>query len=106
MTRTILAGAGFVALVTGAAWAEGGDTLRGKAYSQAMCSSCHAIGLTGASANVDAKPFRDIDLAGKSGAEFAKWLNTGHPPFRAPVISDAQGEDIKALMTSLQAGKQ
>lgn len=87
-------------------WAEGsGDTLRGQAYTNAMCQSCHSVKADTASNNPAAPPFRSIKFDFKTGEEFATFLNTKHPVMPAPIINAKQGEDMMAYIATLQPGK-
>jgi mono/diheme cytochrome c family protein len=99
----LLVGAG-MAILTAPAMAEGsGDTLRGKAYAQGMCSSCHAVAADLAnSPNPTATPFSDISWEFASAGSLAAYLNTKHPPFPISLVSERQAEDILAYVTTLR----
>jgi hypothetical protein len=86
------------------AWAEeGGDAFRGKAYAEAICSSCHDISPQGVrSSNPAAKPFVSIDSKYASGEDLATWLNTKHPSIPNQLIKPVQGDDILAFIASLK----
>jgi hypothetical protein len=97
--------AALLAVCIAPAWAEGGDRLRGQAYTTAMCSTCHAVSADGASANPAAPPFRNVTLTFKSGEEFATYLNTKHPVMQTPPIHAQQADDMAMFITSLKAPK-
>jgi len=95
-----------IATACAPAFAEAeGDLLRGKAYSQAMCSSCHSIAPQGASTSPAAKPFRNVDLGQQTAEDFAHWLNTAHPPIPSVLIKPAQAADIATFIGALKSGK-
>lgn len=86
------------------ALAEGsGDALRGKAYAQAMCSSCHSVEKDGAaSPNPSAKPFATISWDFPTSGSLAGFLNTRHPPFPISMVSDRQANDILSYVAALR----
>ena len=86
------------------ALAEGsGDALRGKAYAQAMCSSCHSLEKDGAnSPNPSAKPFATIAWDFPTSGSLASFLNTRHPPFPISLVSDRQADDILSYVAAFR----
>jgi mono/diheme cytochrome c family protein len=86
------------------ALAEGsGDALRGKAYAQGMCSSCHSVEKDGgASANPSAKPFATISWDFPTSGSLATFLNTKHPPFPISLVNDRQAEDIFSYVAAFR----
>jgi mono/diheme cytochrome c family protein len=105
MLKNALGAAALLAVVVAPAWAESADAFRGQAYVNGMCSSCHAVGADGASANAVAPAFRTITLAFKSGDEFATYLNTKHPVMQTPPIHAQQADDMALYIASLKAAK-
>jgi mono/diheme cytochrome c family protein len=99
----VLACLGF-GVIAAPALAEGsGDAMRGKAYAQGMCSSCHSVEKDGAaSPNPSAKPFAAISWEFPTSASFASFLNTKHPPFPISLVNDRQAEDILSYVASLR----
>jgi mono/diheme cytochrome c family protein len=86
-------------------WAGEGSAERGGAYSSAMCASCHSVTAdAAASPNPAAKPFRAITVTDPSGAELAKWFNTGHPN-TGRTLKDTQAEDIALYILGLKSTK-
>jgi len=82
------------------------DVSRGEALVRANCSTCHAIGLTGASPHPEAPPFRmlsrryPIDSLAEALAE---GISTGHPDMPEFVASPDQIDAIIAYIGSLQS---
>jgi mono/diheme cytochrome c family protein len=100
--KSILSAA-IIAVIAPAAWSEGaGDVVRGHAYSQMLCASCHAIDATSASTNLAAPPFRSLKLDFKTGAEFATFLNTQHPSITGPLVTEHQADDITTFVATLK----
>ena len=105
MLKITLSVAALLAAAVAPAWAEGADAFRGQAYVNGMCSSCHAVGADGVSANPAAPAFRTIALAFKSGDDFATYLNTKHPVMQTPPIHAQQADDMALYMASLKTAK-
>lgn len=93
------------AMASAPAGAEGPpDAFRGKAYSQAICASCHSISAENPnSPNSAAKPFATMAIAHPTAEAFATWLNTKHPSLPNNLIKPAQADDIMVYVASLKA---
>ncbi len=78
----------------------------GKNIAETNCSSCHAIGATGASARKEAPPFRTLgqkyDLENLQEA-LAEGIAVGHPEMPQFEFSPEQGDALIAYLKSLQA---
>lgn len=80
------------------------DALRGQAYSQAICASCHSVAAENLnSPNPAAKPFAKIAIAYPTAEAFAKWLNTEHPLVPNNLIKPAQADDIMLYIASMKS---
>jgi cytochrome c len=78
-------------------------TERGQEIAQQNCSSCHAIGVTGASPAPEAPPFRTLSAHYRVNAleeALAEGISVGHPAM--PQFEFAP-EDVNALVAYLQA---
>lgn len=85
---------------------EQADVARGRAFAEKNCSSCHAVGETGASPYAPAPPLRTIhtkyDVEGLAEA-FAEGISVGHkgekqmPEF---VLTPAEIDDLLAYLDS------
>lgn len=80
---------------------------RGRAFAEANCATCHAIGLTGESPYGPAPPFRAInakyDVEGLAEA-FAEGIEVGHRGARempAFELAPAEIDDLIAYLKSL-----
>ncbi len=76
----------------------------GRRYAQAYCSGCHAVGMTGASPNPEAPPFRVVvkryppdDLA----ETFNEGIVVGHPKMPPFVFSPERAGDLIAYLKTL-----
>lgn len=88
--------------------AEPGDATRGRVMAEENCSSCHAVGSTGASPYAPAPPFRTLhekyDVEGLAEA-FAEGILVGHkgeqqmPEF---VMTPDQIDDMLAYLKTLE----
>jgi hypothetical protein len=104
-TRNAIVAVLFVG-AAGPVWAEAsGDVLRGQAYTNAMCGSCHSLTADTASTNPAAPPFRSAKLDFKTGEEFATFLNTKHPVMPTPIINAKQAGDMMTYIATLQPEK-
>lgn len=97
--------AGFLVGAAPVVLAQGGDPERGRAFAEANCTSCHAVGRTGSSPLVTAPPFRllhkryPIEQLAESLAE---GITTGHaamPEFR---LDPSQIEDFLSYLKTLE----
>jgi mono/diheme cytochrome c family protein len=90
-----------------APYPEPGDIAKGRAFAEAHCSRCHAIGPTGTSPYAPAPPFRTLhlkyDVEGLAEA-FAEGILVGHkgekqmPEF---VMTPDEIDDLLAYLKSL-----
>lgn len=98
---TALAGA---FLLTAAAQAQTPQIERGRAFAQANCARCHAIGRTGDSPLLKAPPFRTLHrrYPVESIAEaFAEGIKVAHPMPQFQ-LEPGQIEDLIAYLKSLE----
>jgi mono/diheme cytochrome c family protein len=79
--------------------------LRGRAFAQANCARCHAIGRSGKSPLPKAPPFRTLherypveDLT----ESLAEGIRTGHPAMPEFVLNKDQIRDLIAYLKSLE----
>lgn len=87
---------------------EPGDVAKGRAFVEAHCSGCHAVGPTGTSPYAPAPPFRTLheryDVEGLAEA-FAEGILVGHkgekqmPEF---VMTPEEIDDLLAYLKSLE----
>ncbi|MEM1047472.1 MAG: cytochrome c [Pseudomonadota bacterium] len=92
---------GLVVFGAGSADASPSD---GKAFAEANCARCHAIGRVGESPLAEAPPFRDLHTRYpiESLAEaFAEGIVTGHPEMPEFELDARQIDAILAYMKSL-----
>ena len=78
---------------------------RGKAYAQAHCARCHAIGRSGRSAFEPAPPFRSLHLrypVETLGEALAEGINTGHPAMPEFVLDPDQIHDLLSYRKTLE----
>jgi cytochrome c len=78
---------------------------RGRAFAQANCARCHAIGPSGESPLPKAPPFRTLherypveDLM----ESFAEGIRTGHPAMPEFVLNEYQIRDLISYLKSLE----
>jgi mono/diheme cytochrome c family protein len=94
-----------LALMTSPAAAETGRVAAGRAFVEANCAACHAVGRTGASRVPEAPAFRDLHRrypVAQLEEAFAEGIETGHtgmPPFR---LEPRQIADVIAYLQSLE----
>jgi mono/diheme cytochrome c family protein len=104
MRKVVLVACFGFGAIAAPALAEGsGNALRGKAYAQSMCSSCHSVEKDGAaSPNPSAKPFATISWDFSTSESLASFLNTRHPPFPISLVSERQAEDILSYVAAFR----
>lgn len=82
-----------------------GSIARGKSLVEANCTSCHAVGPTGASPVAEAPPFRTLSqrypLSDLEEA-LAEGILVGHPMMPEFKLQPAQIDDLIAYLTSIQ----
>ena len=91
-----------------APYPEPGDPAAGRAFAQENCSTCHAVGETGASPYAPAPPLRTLhekyDVEGLAEA-FAEGILVGHKgPKKMPefVLSPQEIDDLLAYLKSFE----
>lgn len=92
---------GLIALGTGSAVAGPAD---GKAFAEANCARCHAIGRDDESALAEAPAFRDLHARYPIEAlaeAFAEGIVTGHPDMPEFELDAGQIDDILSYLKSL-----
>lgn len=94
--------------VAAAASENSGDAETGRAFAEAHCSSCHAVGETGASPYAPAPPLRTLhkkyDVEGLAEA-FAEGILVGHKgPAQMPefVLTPEEIDDLIAYLKSFE----
>jgi cytochrome c len=108
LTATVVAGLG-LAVVCGAAPGARADTQaeeveKGRAFVQANCARCHAIGLDDASPHAKAPPFRIVveRYPSENLAEaLAEGIVSGHPDMPVFVLKPEEIEAFLAYLDSL-----
>lgn len=103
MTRLLLA----LCLTSLAAPAAGqtGQIERGRAFAEANCASCHAIGRTGASRLAVAPPFRTLHRrypVEQLAEALAEGITTGHDAMPEFQLTPAQVDDFLAYLRTVQ----
>jgi mono/diheme cytochrome c family protein len=76
----------------------------GRAYVEAHCSSCHAVGDLGASPNPQAPPFRLVVTRyppGDLAEAFSEGIVVGHPKMPPFVMSAEEADDVIAYLKTL-----
>lgn len=93
---------------TATASEEPGDAVAGRAFAEARCSGCHAVGETGASPYAPAPPLRTLhqkyDVEGLAEA-FAEGILVGHKgPAQMPefVLTPEEIDDLIAYLKSFE----
>ena len=79
---------------------------RGALFAQANCSSCHALGPTGASPSPAAPPLREISRhypVEQLGEAFAEGFVSTHSAMPEFVLDAGQNRDLLAYLASIQA---
>lgn len=94
--------------IAAAASEEPGDAEAGRAFAEARCSSCHAVGETGASPYAPAPPLRTLhqkyNVEGLAEA-FAEGILVGHKgPAQMPefVLTPEEIDDLIAYLKSFE----
>jgi cytochrome c len=94
-----------LALLLGSALAEGQDVDRGRAFAQAHCARCHAIGLTGRSPFRPAPPFRTLHQRYRVETleeSLAEGIVTGHPAMPEFRLDPNEIADFIAFLKGLE----
>jgi mono/diheme cytochrome c family protein len=103
--RVCSAAAVLVLLACGAALADG-DAQKGRvAFTQHGCWQCHDFAGEGSVATSNGKVIARTQLPLDAFMSFVRTTNGQMPPYRAPVLSDADLGDIYAYLQSLPAPK-
>ena len=103
--RVCSAAAVVVLLACGAALADG-DAQKGKvAFTQHGCWQCHDFAGEGSVATSNGKVIARTQLPLDAFMSFVRTTNGQMPPYREPVLSDAELGDIYAYLQSLPAPK-
>ncbi|WP_291535294.1 cytochrome c [Brevundimonas sp.] len=79
---------------------------RGRAFAQAQCSACHAIGPEGTSPLSQAPPLRDLSQrypVEELGEAFAEGFSTAHTTMPEFVLDAADNRDLIAYLASIQS---
>lgn len=79
--------------------------LPGRAFAEASCSGCHAVGRYGSSSNPNAPPFAAIaNQEGLTAETLTVWLQGAHnyPSEMNFYLNDRQVNDLVAYMLSLR----
>lgn len=100
-----LAGAVLFLLAGQAAASAAASVERGRAFAQANCSRCHAIGPTGDSPMAEAPPFRTLheNYPVETLAEsLAEGIASGHPAMPEFVLTVPQIDDFIDYLKSLE----
>jgi mono/diheme cytochrome c family protein len=103
--RVCSAAAVIVVMACGAALADG-DAQKGRvAFNQHGCWQCHDFNGQGSVATSNDKVIARTQLPLDAFVSFVRTTNGPMPPYRAPVLSDAELGDIYAYLQSLPAPK-
>jgi mono/diheme cytochrome c family protein len=103
--RVSSAAAVVVLVACGAALADG-DAQKGRvAFTQHGCWQCHDFAGEGSVATSNGKVIARTQLPLDAFMSFVRTTNGQMPPYRAPVLSDADLGDIYAYLQSLPAPK-
>ena len=101
----VSAAAAVLVMVCGAALADG-DAQKGKvAFTQHGCWQCHDFAGEGSVATSNGKVIARTQLPLDAFMSFVRTTNGQMPPYRAPVLSDADLGDIYAYLQSLPEPK-
>jgi mono/diheme cytochrome c family protein len=87
------------------ATAQTGQPGRGRAFAEANCASCHAIGPTGTSRLAAAPPFRTLHQrypVDQLAEALAEGITTGHDAMPEFELTPAQIDDFLAYLRTLQ----
>lgn len=93
--------AGFVSLAS----AQDGRAERGRAFAEANCARCHAIGPAGASRMPEAPPFRTLHRrypVEQLAEALAEGITTGHPAMPEFELNPLQINDLLAYLRTLE----
>lgn len=84
---------------------ESGDAIRGFAFAQRNCATCHAITAGDAwSPNPLAPSFQTVaDTPGMSGRAVNVWLASEHPSMPHLIVAPEDGDDVWAYMQTLRS---
>ncbi len=85
--------------------AQTGQPERGRAFAEANCASCHAVGRTGASRLAAAPPFRTLHQRypiEQLAEALAEGITTGHDAMPEFELTPAQIDDFLAYLRTLQ----
>jgi len=99
---TFLAGLMLALASALAPWAGAGELERGRNLAQDMCSTCHAIGGEGESANAEAPPFRVIAerySVWNLQEALAEGILVGHPDMPQFTL---EPDEINALLSYME----
>ena len=98
--------AAVVVLMAGGAALADGDAQKGRvAFTQNGCWQCHDFNGQGSVATSNGKVIARTQLPLDAFVSFVRTTNGPMPPYRAPVLSDAELGDIYAYLQSLPAPK-
>lgn len=89
----------------GEARSDGARVERGRAFVEAQCASCHAVGPTGASPFAAAPPFRTLhERYAVTDLEeaLAEGITVGHPAMPEFQLEPEQIRDVVAYLQSLE----
>jgi mono/diheme cytochrome c family protein len=101
----VSAAAAVLVMACGAALADG-DAQKGKvAFTQHGCWQCHDFAGEGSVATSNGKVIARTQLPLDAFMSFVRTTNGQMPPYRAPVLSDADLGDIYAYLQSLPEPK-
>ncbi len=103
---TVVALVALAACVSGPGSALAADAAKGKAaFIQHGCWQCHDFNGQGSIATSNGKVIARTQLPLDAFISFVRTTNGQMPPFRPPIISDAELTDIYAYLESLPAPK-
>ena len=84
---------------------ENGDPVRGRAYAQDHCASCHAVGAGPAeeSPSLDAPTFREVaNTSGFTRMALGAWLRSTHRQMPDFIIESDHIDDIYVYLETLR----
>jgi cytochrome c len=94
-----------ILVAAAAASAQDGRPQAGRAFAEANCARCHAIGATGSSALAAAPAFRDLHRrypVDQLAEALAEGIGTGHAAMPEFQLAPAQIADFLAYLKTLQ----
>lgn len=103
--RAIVLGAAVAPAVTPAA-ADESEITTGRAFVEANCAICHALGAEGASPHAEAPPFRTLSArypVAALGEALAEGIRVGHPDMPEFVVPPEAIAGVIAYLESIQA---